>query len=393
MRSRPGLRVPSFCRSELTFPAIDADTHFVKSLLAISIVLIALVTAPAASAQPVEVPYPTFTAMTEKYIYWTERWGTRCWNCINLYRYGLSDGKKTLVVKTRHARLGQFVAGGDTLAYSFSTAGSKYRTEIWALRDDGTKRKLAAATYRNRARSSCGAIASNFSVSGSGEVLWSVVTANSRTRLCGAPKSGWQRLRAAKVDSATRDIGGRTQLTDDFIFRFTELEFMRPIIGFNGTHVLFGGDAGDLAAYDTKSKKQVFFDRSQIRYVGDTAALSPTGAVALVRYSDDQNFRSFLYPNGMDTKRRTGISVAGGDRDLLRFCGGILVQMSVQKSELLMIKRDAMGTEASRTALPFPSATALDPKFDCNAATGLIRYANSSDDGAITSTVAELITL
>lgn len=363
-----------------------------KSLIAVSTCLLALATAATASAKQVDVPYQTNTAMTEKYIYWLKRPGTKCKFCVNLYRLRISDGEKKLLIRARHSRLTDLFASGDTISYTVSTSKSSYRSEVWAIRDDGVKRRLATANYRNRARHNCGSMVTSHRGSQEGEVVWTVVTAASDSRSCAAPSGGLQRVRAAKINSATREVGPRMQFKDEAIYRFSDLAWMMPIVGFNGTRILFGGSAGELEIYDVASRKQVFYDPSGVEYVGDTAALSPDGAVALVRLSDEDEFQSFLYPNGVDNKRRKNITVAGGDLDLLRFCGSSLIQVSEQRGALFVIKRDPTGAEVSRSTLPFPERAA-EPEFDCNATTGLIRYGNFDDEGYVSTTVAELIPL
>lgn len=356
-----------------------------RRVLALSVATIALLAfaVPGASAVDLKLSSRMQTAMTDNYVYWIKQYPPGCKNCDQLWRTDLADGSSTPALKARKGRISRIVSTGSLVGITeIVKTKSKYRSRVRIVNEGGRSRVLASAVYWPERSRNCGSIVGAGALSPMGELAWQRIDVpRSRYKCRELPdRSLWSAF-AGGLDRSTRQLVKQRKRESILLYFHEALDQIRPIIGFDGVHLLTAA----LTVTDVRSgetfKYRIDDDSSSSQY----GMLGPAGQVAASFYSDTIDTPVWLlFTSPMSSTPAIDLRVDGYEASSLRFCGDTLVQLVLKKDqgEAEVLRRNLAGSITSSKSFKLGAGT-VSPSLQCNASRGVISYSREDSVGRI----------
>lgn len=338
-----------------------------------------------ASARVLDISPWMKTAMTDHYVYWIKEHPRGCLRCNQLWRTSIEDGSASAVLPARNGRIVRLTAKDSQVAITEARRlKSRYSSQVRVIDEAGAVRLIASAIYHPQKTTRCGSMVGAGAFSLTGELAWQRIDVPHVDYRC-SQMPMYARWSAYATDTAGHErqlVPPRKQMTD-LTFYNEALTDSRPIYGFDGRHLLVVPSAGTLTALDSVTHGKVSYTLASSDNNSQSGDLGPGGEAATFFFSVQlDQWAPILYPAPMSATPAVDLHVDGTETSDLRFCGTALMQVTINKGDTAVLRRDASGALQASKHFKLAKRAAM-PQLVCSRSQAVMIYEEEGSEGRI----------
>jgi hypothetical protein len=324
-------------------------------------------------------------AMTDHYVYWVKEHPKGCARCNQLWRTSIEDGSAAAVLPARAGRIIKLTAKDSQVAITETRKlKSRYSSQVRVIDEAGGVRMVASAIFHPRKSTRCGSMVGAGAFSLSGELAWQRIDVPHVEYRCEYMPM-YSRWSAYATDTAGHErqlMPPRKQMTD-LTFYYEALSDSRPIYGFDGRHLLVTPSAGTLTELDSVTHGKVSYTLPTSVDNSQHGDLGPGGEAATFFFSVElDQWAPILFPGPMSAMPAVDLHVDGTETTDLRFCGNALLQVTNNKGDVSVIRRDSTGIFQASKKFKL-ARRASTPQLVCSRTQGVMLYDEEGSAGRI----------